>query len=97
MAVWPPDASRHTNGKRGGAASGLVAPQKDREQVAHQVVDADERLARRPREPLGRLHADEQRADEARPIRDRDAVDVSASATPARRSASRTTGPTLRR
>ena len=61
------------------------------------MVDADQRLARRPREPLRRLHADEQRAHEARAVRHRDAVDVVAASRPPAPSAARTTGPTLRR
>ena len=41
-----------------------------------QVVDRNEREPARPGERLRRLHADEQRADQPRPARDRDAVDV---------------------
>ena len=68
------------------------AAEEYREQVADQVIDADERLARGPREPLGGLDADEQRARRAPGGGDRDRRRASASATPARASASRTTG-----
>ena len=48
----------------------------ERGDVAVQVVDRDERQVPRPRDRLRRGDADEQRADEARALRDRDAVDV---------------------
>ena len=54
-----------------------VAPQEHREEVPDEMVDADERLVRPPREPLGRLHAHEQRADEPRSVRDGDGVEIS--------------------
>jgi hypothetical protein len=49
--------------------------QEHREQVADEVVDADERLACGPGEPLGGLHADEERPRESGAACDRDAVD----------------------
>jgi len=54
----------------------LAAPHEDRQEVTDEVVDADERLARPPRETLRGLHADEQRAHQARPVRDGDGVHV---------------------
>ena len=40
------------------------------------VIDADQRLAQRPRERLRRGHADQQRADQAGAVRDGDGVDL---------------------
>ena len=68
--MWPPLASRHVNG--GSNGSGEV----ERRDVALEVVDGDERHTARPRDRLGGREADEQRADEARPLRHADAVDV---------------------
>ena len=89
--MCPPLASRQRNG--GSTGSGC---EEERRDVAVQVVDGDERQAARPRERLRRLEPDEQRADQARPLRDRDAVE-SSSVAPASPSASRTTGTTSSR
>ena len=51
-------------------------PQEERRDVPVQVVDGDERQPPRPRERLRRRDADEERADQPRPGRDRDGVDV---------------------
>ena len=44
--------------------------------MALDVVDAQQRLVARKSQPLGHVHADEQRADEARPLRHGDAVEI---------------------
>ena len=44
--------------------------------VAFEMVDAEERLAERPRHGFGVAHADEQRADQVRPLGDGDGVEV---------------------
>jgi hypothetical protein len=54
----------------------LAGPQEVRRHVALQVVDRDERQPARGGDPLGGRHPDEQRADEARALRDRHRVDV---------------------
>ena len=51
------------------------APQEDREEMTHEVIDPHERKSTRPRKALCHLHADEQRADEAGSVGDGDAVD----------------------
>ncbi len=73
--VAPRSEERH-EGEARDLGRCLAAPEEDGEQVANEVVDADERLARRPGEPLRRLHADEQRADETGTVGDGDAIDV---------------------
>ena len=65
-----------------------VGRQVERRDVALEVVDRDERQVARPRDRLGGRDADEQRADEARALRDADAVDV-VEPSPASSSASR--------
>ena len=47
-----------------------------REQMALDMIDADERKTGRLREALRAHQADQQRADQSRPARDRDAVDI---------------------
>ena len=54
----------------------LAAPHEDRQQVPHRWSTPTSGLPARPRQPLGGLHADEQRADQARAVRHGDAVDV---------------------
>ena len=51
-------------------------PQERREEVALEVIDADERNAARPGERLARREADEERADQPGPGRRRDEADV---------------------
>jgi hypothetical protein len=53
-----------------------VVLEEHRAQVAFEVIDADERQAARPRDRLRRLHADEERADQAGTARDRQPADV---------------------
>ena len=53
-----------------------LAPEGERGDVAAQVVDRDERQLPRPGERLRRRDADEQRSDEPRALRHRDALDV---------------------
>ena len=67
----PPDTSSAMAGRGQRAVLELVDGH-----VRGQVVDAVERLAGRERVRLGRAHADQQRAGQARPGRDRDGVDV---------------------
>jgi len=55
---------------------GRIVGEAGGEQVAFEVVDADQRPAREPGEPLGGLHPDEQRADEPRPAGHGDGVEV---------------------
>src|SRR5690606_23048982 len=55
-------------------AIGLRQPQ--RIDVAFEVVDAEQRFAGRQRQPFGVVDADQQRADQPRPARDRDSVDA---------------------
>ena len=70
-SVWPPLASRQRNGGSSGSGSEV-----ERGDVAVQVVDGHEREPARPGERLRRREADEQRADQARPARDGDGLDV---------------------
>ena len=59
-----------------GAGVGLAGAAKEHgEEMTHEVVDAHERKPARPRQALRHLHADEQRAHEARTVGHRDAVD----------------------
>ena len=53
-----------------------VGPEEEGRDVAVQVVDRRQRQAARPGERLRRGDADEERADKARALRDRDRVDV---------------------
>ena len=68
----------------------------ERRDVPVEVIDGDERQAARPRERLRGRDADEERADEPRALRDRDALDRSSGAS-RDASASRTTGATSSR
>ena len=69
--MWPPLARRQRNG--GSSGSGCEVQRGD---VPVEVVDPDERQATRPRDRLRGGDADEQRADQPRPLRHGDAVDV---------------------
>ena len=70
-SVCPPLASRQRNGGSSG-----VRLEVERGDVPVEVVDRHERQPPRPGDRLRRGEPDEQRADQARALRDRDAVDV---------------------
>ncbi len=66
---------------------------EDGQEVAHGVVDGDERLAPTPGERLGRFDPDEKRADQTRATRDGHGVQIApVGSHPATRRASATTG-----
>ena len=67
-------SARHE--QRGERRHGVRVLERRREQVPFHVMHADERRARPVRERLAERHADEQRADESRPVCDGDGVDV---------------------
>jgi hypothetical protein len=62
--------------QHGGRQRQLAMLQDERLDVAGEVMDRHERNAVRPGDRLGEGHADEQRAHETRPLRDRDRAEV---------------------
>jgi hypothetical protein len=50
--------------------------QPERLDVTGEMVDRDQRAAQRPGDRLRERHANEQRADEPRPLRDRNRIDI---------------------
>ncbi len=55
---------------------GSLRSEKDTVDVRLDVIDADQRLAERPGQPLGRRKADQQRAGQAGAVGDRDRIDL---------------------
>ena len=73
--MWPPETIRQTAGNCGLASRG-VRFEKHRVNVAFEMIHRDQRLSERHRQNFAVGDADQQRADQARPVRYGDRIHI---------------------